>query len=587
MIRISRRLVLVSALALITFIAACGDSSKTNSASSAFSSETGILRFVPADTPYLIATPGDLSEDVVDILEPQLDAVLQAYHQLMLSFVDMQTSMVNDEENAEESNAEEIEAFMPIIDELGSLMSVEGLRAAGIDRESDVAFYGTGLLPVFRMSLKDGDLFEAALSRLEEKAQSTMDVATIDGHDYRYVEDENARFIITIIDNDLVMAVTPSALSDDQLKTVLGITLPAQNIAASGALQEMADKHGFIDYMIGFMDMERIVATFIDEPAGINVELLALMEYDTAQLSDVCKMEIRSMAGVMPRALMGYTALSTEEMATKAVLELRSDIATGVASIAGAVPGLGSEQGGLMSFGFSMDLLAAREFYAARLDALEAEPYQCEFFADMQGGVAQGRELLSQPVPPIVYGFKGVLAVIEKLEGMDMQNNQPPTSIDMRMLVATDNAEGLLAMGSMFSPELASLEIKPDGQPVKLDIAQVVATTGEEVYLAMSENGLAVSVGDGMEQKLSAMLSAAAPDPSPFSTFEVDAARYYNFVGAATSVPSAGENPTPPEVREAMQSILEVLEKTFDRIYLNVDFTQQGIEVSSKVTLAD
>jgi hypothetical protein len=587
MIRIKRRLLLVGGMALITFFAACGDSSKTGTSSSAFSSEVGILRFVPADTPYLIATPGDLPQDVIDILEPQLDAVLQAYHQLMLSFVDNQSSKVTDEDIEVEPGAENIEAFMPIMEELGSLMSVEGLRAAGIDRETDVALYGTGLLPVLRMSLTDEALLEAALSRLEEKADSEMSVATIDGHSYRYVGDEQGRLIIAVIDNHLILTATPTELSDEQLKKVLGITLPAQNIAASGALQQMAEKYGFVDYMIGFMDMERIVATFIDEPSGINGELLALMDHDTAELSDVCKTEIRSIAGIMPRALMGYTALSTEEMATKAVLELRSDIAMGVASIAGAVPGLGNDQGGLMSFGFSMDLLAAREFYAARLDALEAEPYQCELFADMQGSVAQGRELLNQPVPPIVYGFKGVLAVIENLEGMDMQNNQPPTSIDMRMLVATDNAEGLLAMGSMFSPELASLEIKPDGQPVKLDIAQVVATTGEDVYMAMSENGLAVSVGEGMEQKLSSMLSAATLDPSPFSSFEVDAARYYNFVGAAMSAPSAGENPTPPEVREAMQSILGVLEKTFERIYLDVNFTEQGVEVSSKVTLAD
>jgi hypothetical protein len=139
----------------------------------------------------------------------------------------------------------------------------------------------------------------------------------------------------------------------------------------------------------------------------------------------------------------------------------------------------------------------------------------------------------------------------------------------------------------MFSPELASLEIKPDGQPVKLDIAQVVATTGEDVYMAMSESGLAVSVGDGMEQKLSSMLSAAALDPSPFSAFEVDAARYYNFIGATMGVPPYGENPTPPEVEKAMREILGVLEKTFERIYLNINFTEQGIEVSSKVTLAD
>jgi len=83
------------------------------------------------------------------------------------------------------------------------------------------------------------------------------------------------------------------------------------------------------------------------------------------------------------------------------------------------------------------------------------------------------------------------------------------------------------------------------------------------------------------------MLSATILDPSPFSTFEVDAARYYNLVGAAMAAPSDGEDPTPPEIQDAMQDIFGVLEKAFERIYLDVNFTEQGIEVSSKVTLAD
>lgn len=585
MIRFKLRLVLMSVLALTTCLAACSDSPDKGTSSSAFVAGDGILKYIPADTPYLFATPGDLPEDVVDILEPQMDAMLSAYHKLMLAFVDEQASVTTDDDGEAVSGAENIEEFMPIIDELGTLMSIDGLREAGFDRESDVAIYGMGLLPVFRVTLTDGSLFEAALARLEAKAESEFSVGEIDAHSYRYIDDEESRFVIAVIDNNLVMTAVPIALADEQLKEVLGITLPAQNIAASGALQKMADKHNFVDYMIGFIDIERIVATFIDEPTGINSELLSLMDYDTAAMSDVCKSETRAMAGVMPRIIMGYTSLVPEAMESKAIFELRSDLAAGVASLAGAVPGLGNEQGGLFSFGFSMDLLAAREFYSARLDALEAEPFQCEYFADLQGSVAQGRELLEQPVPPIVYGFKGVLAVIEDLQGMDMSNNQPPASVDMRMLVATDNAEGLLAMGTMYSPELAALQIKADGQPVKLDFAQAMMPAGADAYIAMSENGIAISIGAGMEQKLGAMLSADILDPSPVSAFEVDAGRYYEFIGESMSVPGDDEEPPPQEVREAMQEILGVMQNSFDRIYFYVDFTEQGIELTSKVSL--
>ena len=99
MIRFKQRLVLVSVMTLLACIAACGDSSKTSTSSSAFIAEDGVLKYVPADTPFLIATPGDLPDDVIEKLEPQIDAVLHAYHQLMRSFVDIQMSAVEDGES--------------------------------------------------------------------------------------------------------------------------------------------------------------------------------------------------------------------------------------------------------------------------------------------------------------------------------------------------------------------------------------------------------------------------------------------------------------------------------------------------------
>jgi len=153
MIRIKHRFVLLSAMTLLACLAACSDSSKTSAPASALIDEDGILKYVPADTPYLMATPGDLPDDVVDILEPQLDVVLHAYHKLMLGIIDAQMAEAaadeseTEDEGETESDAGNIEEYMPIIDELGSLMSVEGLRASGINRDSDVAFYGMGLLP--------------------------------------------------------------------------------------------------------------------------------------------------------------------------------------------------------------------------------------------------------------------------------------------------------------------------------------------------------------------------------------------------------------------------------------------------------
>ena len=61
-----------------------------------------------------------------------------------------------------------------------------------------------------------------------------------------------------------------------------------------------------------------------------------------------------------------------------------------------------------------------------------------------------------------------VILIIDNLEGLDVATQTPPTSIDGTFLLAMDNAQALVAMGAMFSPEIAALNLQPDGNPVAL-----------------------------------------------------------------------------------------------------------------------
>ena len=567
--------------ALFSFfiLASCGDSEKVTT--SGLDSDEGVLRFVPADTPYLVATPGDVPDELMDKLEPQLDTILKAYYSIVRAMVE------NAYAEARESDADlaSFEKILPVVNELESLMSLEGLRRAGIARNADVAVYGVGLLPVFRLSLTDGDLFEAVIARMEGEASQEMARGTVDGHTYRYVGDDEGRLVVAIIDNDLVVSVVPTGLSDDLFKQVLGVTLPDTNIADSGALGKIAGSYGFTDYMIGVFDFERVAETFLEAPTGINAELLAIGKYDDSELSAVCKSEIRSLVGVMPRMVFGYTELNARSMSSKMVIELRDDIAAGVSTLTGAVPGMATPHDGLFSIGMSTDLLAARTFYSERLDAIEADPFECELFAEFQEGVAAGREALNQPVPPVVYGFKGFLAVVQSMEGMDLANNVPPTSADVQLLLAMDNAESLIAMGAMFSPELAALNVEPDGEPVRLAMSQIDAT-GLDVYVALTESGLGISVGDGMQDGLAELLKADVPEPSPFLVVDMDTEQYYAFLGDAMAA-QAGSADGFPELQEAVEAMTKSIRSMMDRVRLVVNFTENGIEVNSNVQLAE
>jgi len=439
---ISTRVLAVFAISAL-MLAGCGKDEETVETSAEFSADSTLLKYVPADTPYFAASLEPLPDDVMDEIEPMLDRVLVSYRSVLKEVIAAKQAELTEEQQ----NSEEAQRARALVEELSSLLSVQGMRDAGIARDSLMAFYGNGLLPVMRIGLSDGALFEAAIARFEEQAGSQMPVAELAGQSYRYFDAEELRIVIAVVEDQAVFALVPAEFDDAQTGRALGLTLPDSSIAESTVLQDIISKYDYTNHVVGFVDVAAIAERFVGQPTGLDVDLMALLEHDNTDLSDVCKAEIRDAAGVAPRMVIGYTGISAKRFDSSVVFELRDDIAAGLQALPTVVPGLGGDRGGLMSFGMSLDFKAARSFMEARLDAMEADPFECEHFADVQGGVAQARESLNQPLPPMVYDFKGFVAVIDEIEGLDVATQTPPTSVDGSFLLAMDNAQGLVAMG--------------------------------------------------------------------------------------------------------------------------------------------
>lgn len=580
-----RKSLLCLALAVPLALVACSREAPT------LTSGEGILGYVPADTPYVFAALEPLPEEIRAKFAPSTEAAVRIYPRMLKAML----ASTQVDAGSAKLTEEERERYSAMIDELAGMITADGIPAAGIDsRESVSAFYGVGLLPVVRITLTDdGTLFNDTFAKLEERAGQSMDVATIDGHSYRYAGNDKGRLIVAVIDSQLVISLVPANLPDDLLKSVLGLTPPANSIADSGGLAKLAEDHGYLAHGLGMIDVQGLAATFLDEQTGVNQWLLETVEHDTTALTDVCKAEIRSMTGIVPRVSAGYTGMSPESVAMNVVFELRSDLAAGLQAVTAPVPGLGHDQGGLFSFGMGFDLAKVREFYGARLDAMEADPYECDLFADLQAGVAQGRAALQQPLPPVAYGIRGFLAVVEDLQGFDLEKKQPPTKIDMRFLLASENPQGLLAMGAMFSPQVASLNLQPDAKPMKLELPMVSSSVGA-AYIAMSEDALALSVGEGVETKLTDMLQATSAQPAPFMSMGVDAGRYYGLLGDAIANAAETENVTAEptgmqsaEMLEASSDAMKAMAELLDRLSFDIRFTERGIEIPSRMSLAE
>jgi hypothetical protein len=559
--------------------------------------KVSLLDYVPADSPYVFANVTPLPDAVFEKLEPKIDQVLQSYDVLLQAIA----GMAMEKAAADGDDSEDAQKAVAVISELSSLMSVDGLRGAGFERKSTSVFYGYGLLPVLRFEVSNGALFESALSRIEEKAGEKMDVATIAGNTVRFIEAKDTKVLVSILEKQVVISVAPSTFSDEQLSELLGLSAPKSSLADSGVLEDISSEYGFDDFFIGYIDIERIAVTVTGGASGLDKDLIALLEEleksdesaesddvgESDELSDVCRAEIRSVAGLMPRMVMGYTAISPERFDSQFIVELRDDIATSLATLTAPVPGLGGDPGGLFSYGMSIDVLAMRQFYEAQLDALDSNPFLCEEFADLQAGVEQGRTALQQPVPPMVYDFHGFFGVVQNIEGLNLATQTPPTSVDGRFLLAMDNAPALVSLAAMMSPELAGLNLQADGKPLKLDLPQA-QMMGGDVFVALTDNALALSVGDGAETALPAMLAAEATNDGTFFSFSMDAARYYAFLGEAIALgePDA-ENPMSPEFQAAMQEMMLAVSNIYDRLSVDVRFTDKGIVVDSSVTVRD
>lgn len=543
-----------------------------------------LLQYIPADTPYVFAMTKPLPSHLQERFEPAIDRSLSAYREIIVHHADQEIARLR----ASEDGNEQADRLQALVNEVVTLFSVKELRNAGLGRGALLAVYGHGLLPVMRIALTDVDAFDSAIGRIEAAADARFETGSVAGKSYRYRDFEQMRLVVATLGKDAVITLVPTSYDDARLAGALGVKKPGNSLVRSKEVRTLARDYGLTDHMIGVVDVSRMASAVLSETDGRNTEFLQLTGLDSLDLSEVCESELNALAGIVPRIVTGYTHVGKDRLEMSMTVEMRADIAAGLATFPAPVPGLGKDAGGLMSFGFSLDPLALRSFMEARLDAMEADPFECELLGDLQAAVPKGREALAKPVPPMVYSFRGILAQVIDMRGGDLANDQPPEEVDGSVLLAVENAEALVTMAAMMSPELAALNLLPDGKARQLILPQL-AKLAQDVFAALSDSALSVAVGTGAEQVAEAVL-AAEPDPSPpFASFSMDAQRYYEFVGNAAKpeAPEEGEEALPAEVQSAFRDIMLSSAGLYERMAVNVRFTERGIEISSRMNLAD
>ena len=572
----------ILAATLLLAVAGCGDDADK------LSDEDGLLRYVPADAPYAFAKLEPLPGDLVERLEPATTHILDSYRAVLQDVV-RQSATADSEEGAK------VRQLLGAVDELLQLFTPAGLEEAGIGNESQFALYGNGLLPVMRIEVASGEAFDAAVARIESKAGHTMSVATVDGSPYRYVDVDRIKLILGVFEDNAVLSVIPASFDDEQLKRVLGLTLPEQNIVEAGTLAAIGEQYGFLPQMIGYFSGAMLADAFLEQPTGVNADLFALTGFDPASVDAACRDEIRAMVAAAPRLVFGYDEISADTINSRAIVETRDDIASAMTLLTGAVPGLGVDEGSLMSMGFSFDIAELRNFADARLAAVAATEYQCDRFEDLAAGAAMAQaRLAAVPIPPNVLGFQGFNLLVDDIAEFDPAAGERPEAVDATVMIQVDNAPGILMMGQSFLPQLAAVQIEPDGKPVAVDPGQLQGMA-EQAFVALDDDTIVLSAGADAESKAARLVGQTADGRSPFFALTLDAERYYRLLGdsmvaeaEAEAEAGAGDgNDLTPAGQERLRDIMYAVAEIYDQMAVSVDFTAQGVEIATRMSLAD
>lgn len=538
----------------------------------AVSPELNLLAYAPADTPYVIANTKRIPRQDIELLVKKFKPI---YSRLAS---DMQKSI------AEEGLAEKPEGkvITLLINELVADFSLEKLDNIGLKPDAYMALFGLGPLPMIRLEMADEAKFKAFLGRLETEAKEKMPVAQFEGKEYWRIEAEEAVISIALVEGQLAVGLAPTKYQEKTLPYLFG-KKPEKSLADTNRLQDVLNKFGFSGYGAGFMDFQQTADLSFGKGSALSKESWASLDIPQETTTEVCQQEINQLTAQMPKLVFGYTEFSPKRMVQKLILELEPTLASALQKLSAPVPGIGSGKG-LMNMGIGFNAVEAQKFLLTVAKTRADTPYQCEWLAELnQMGKPENMAPLMMALPPFAADIKGINVVVTELE-MPPEGTMAPPKSKLHAVLRADNPQNLYGMAAMMLPGVAELGLKPDGvaHPVPPGVIPPIV---DAPHIAMSEQGIGVSIGEGMNDSLASFMSAPSAPEQPIFAISYDMALLAEMVRPGMAIAMASME---PEMAKEVESQLEAMEHykdIFGPYSLSLGFTKQGVQIQQGIEL--
>jgi len=469
------------------------------------------LAFAPSDTPYAYAnlepTPTGLTEQWSKHMQEYMPELLGIYDHLL-------DEMSKDDKGGPES-ARVIKVARVLLGELKEHSNWDQLRQIGLKPDARVAFYGIGLVPVLRMELGDPAAFKAEIARIESKLGDKLPVAKTGAQEYWQLGNDKLACVVAIEGSHLVVTVLPPNAPDTLKQALLGLTRPAQNLAAAGTLQALAKQYNYSAYGEGFVDFVRLTERLTRAPEGTDADFAKAVGLPTPATPDaVCKSEFLEIAHKFPRLVAGAEELTAQRLKLSAELEIEPGLAQEIASAIGAAPGTGAASDGVIDVSIAMPLLRLKDFWIHQADKVAAKPFACAELKDLNASYASSRSKVDVTVPPPMSDLTGARFTLDKLDMANAAAGMP--DVAGKLLLSSNNPVALVAMAQLAVPQLKDLKLAPDGKVVALPANLVPSPGVPPLFVAMSDKAIAIGAGAGEDAALGAYLSAAPANEAVF-----------------------------------------------------------------------
>lgn len=558
---------------------------------------SGLLAYVPADTPWVVANTQPLPEQV-----------LQAWREMFHGLAPVYQSMLQDGRDALDADVDD-PRLVGLVDalhaEFGDGDVLAGYERIGLDIAPQMVLFGHGLVPVLRVVLADAERFDAFLDRLEAASGELPPRIMVGGHEVRRVTlgELPVDVLVGILGDQLVATLAPREAGPEALESLFGIRAPERSLADTGDLRRLHRTYSYQPHYSGFLDLRQLAAHIMAPATPIEEGFLAALEVDKPEPSPECRAEFEALAEAWPRLTMGYTRLDAKVQEVRFVAEARKDIAEALVELRAPMPGPAARaEDSLLDIGLALRLDKLPALVNRYADAVRAQPWQCESLQGLNEAFAQSRQQMSNPGLFMAAGLlQSLYLSVDEYAGSTTGDGMPDVS--GILAIGSENPASLVAMGQAFLPQLASSGLATDRQPRPLPLDAYGVDMPAEV--AMSESALALAVGEAAVQRLPSALGVGDGD-QPMIHLAMDG-RLYEHFAQVMQAQLAQLADIDPEVLAAMdedgrrelealraeserlerEAVLmgQVYSRMFQRLQIEVTASEHGLEMKQRMQL--